>query len=98
MPARNSKQFSEKSEALVVCSAISRRSGEIELIGIAEPAGDCRPLGARMRLYRDTRHSIFALRFATPAATRVSTTSNAIASSSQSWLDPSAFCVATVSV
>ncbi len=96
--ARHTSKFRKETNTLVVRLAIDRWCCEIKLIGLTEPARDGGPLGPRMRLHRDTRHSTFALRFATPAATRVSTTSNAIASSSQSWLEPSAFCVATVSV
>ena len=50
--------------------------------------------GSRLRFV----HVTSARRLATPAIDFASTTSNAIASSTQSWLVPSAFCVATVSV
>src|SRR5262249_1450448 len=96
--ARHSQNLGEEADALIIRPPINWRRGEIQFPHVAQTACDRRPPGPRMHLHRHTRHSPAALRFATPAATRVSTTSNATASSSQSWLEPSAFCVATVSV
>ncbi len=44
------------------------------------------------------RHFTLVLKFANPATSRLSTTVNEMQSSSQSWLKPSGYCVATVSV
>src|SRR5450432_2906484 len=98
MRARHSGDCGEEADAFFIGFAVHRRSRQVELVGVAETAGEGRPLGARMHFHRETRHSTLALKLATPAATRVSTTSKAMASSSQSWLDPSAFWVATVRV
>ena len=95
---RHAGELREEAHALVIRLAVHRRRGQRELPGVAEPPGQGGAPGTRMHLHRDTRHSTLALRFATPAATRVSTTSKAMVSSSQSWLEPSASCVATVRV
>src|SRR5580700_9948914 len=95
---RHPRELGEEPDALLVGFPIHWWCGEIQLPRIAETPGDRRPFGARMHPYRETRHSTLVLRFATPAPTRASTTSKAMASSSQSWLEPSAFCVATVNV
>src|ERR1017187_7564595 len=95
---RHSGELREEPHALVIGLAVHRRGGQRQLPGVAQAACQGGAPGARMHLYRETRHATLALKFATPAATRVSTTSKAMVSSSQSWLEPSASCVATVSV
>src|ERR1035437_3063861 len=95
---RHARELRQEPHALVIRLAIHRRRGQRQLPGVAQAARQGRAIGARMHLYRETRHATLALKFATPAATRVSTTSKAIVSSSQSWLEPSASCVATVRV
>src|SRR5690348_6541007 len=84
--AGNAAEFSEETHALLVRFTIHGRRSEIELIGIPESTCDGRAPGARMHFHRDACHRICALRLATPAATRRSITSKAMASSSQSWL------------
>src|ERR1035441_5925624 len=91
--ARHAGQLGKEPDAFRVGLAVHRRSGQIQLPGVAEASGDGAAPGPRMDLYRDTRHSTSARRLATPAAARVSTTSKAMASSSQSWLEPSESCV-----
>src|SRR5262249_11882077 len=88
---RHFRQFGDEADAFLIGFAIHRRSREVELPGVAQTARDPRSFGARMYLHRDTRHSTLALKLATPAPARASTTSKAMASSSQSWLVPSAF-------
>ena|SRR5581483_5634410 len=95
---RHSRQVREEPYALLVGFPVDGRRGYIEFVGFPETAGDPGSLRARMHSYRDARHKILARRFATPAATRWSTTSKLMASSSQSWLVPSAFWLATVRV
>src|SRR5689334_7717253 len=96
--SRHARQLCQKTHTLLVRLAVHRRSRQVQLTCLPQPPRDRRPPRSRMHLYGDTRHATSARRFATPAAVRESTTSNEIASSSQSWLVPSAFCVATVRV
>ena len=96
--SRHAAEVGQEADAFLVGFAIYGRRREVELPRLAEAPGNGRPFRPRAHLYRETRHSTLALRLATPAATRVSTTSKAMASSSQSWLVPSAFWVATVRV
>src|ERR1039458_3745070 len=86
---RHSGELREEPHALVIGLAVDRRGGQRQLPGVAQAARKGGAPGARMHLYRETRHATLALKFATPAATRVSTTSKAMVSSSQSWLEPS---------
>ena len=52
-----------------------------------------------LQSHADTRRQFTRVwKLASPATSRASTTENAMTSSSQSWLYPSAYCVATVSV
>src|SRR5436190_1986250 len=80
------------------------RSRQAQLIRVAQLSRQLGFFRARLHLYREACscfrfvHFTSARRLATPAADFASTTSNAMASSTQSWLEPSAFCVATVSV
>src|ERR1039458_8918355 len=94
----HSGELREEPHALVSALAVDRRGGQRQLPGVAQAPRKGGAPGARMHLYRETRHATLALKFATPAATRVSTTSKAMVSSSQSWLEPSESCVATVRV
>ena len=86
---RGRRRIRRRSGRVVVGFAVHRRRGEGELPGVAETSGEGGAFGARMGLYRETRHATLARRSVTPAATRESTTSKAIMSSSQSWLEPS---------
>src|SRR5664280_2363422 len=95
---RHPGELGEEAHALVVRLAVDGRGGERKLPRVAQAARQGGAPGARMYLYRETRHATLALKFATPAATRVSTTSKAMVSSNQSWLEPSESCVATVRV
>src|ERR1039458_2701282 len=95
---RHAGELGEEAHALVVRLAVDGRGGERKLPRVAQAARQGGAPGAWMYLYRETRHATLALKFATPAATRVSTTSKAMVSSSQSWLEPSESCVATVRV
>src|ERR1035438_6563301 len=95
---RHACELRQEAHALLIRLPIHRRGRQRELPGVADAARQGGALGPRMHLYRETRHATLALKFATPAATRVSTTSKAMVSSSQSWLEPSGPCVATVSV
>src|ERR1039457_3616833 len=95
---RHPGELRQEADALVFRLAVHGRGSEQKLPGVARAARQRGTPGARMHFYRDTRHATLALKFATPAATRVSTTSKAMVSSSQSWLEPSESCVATVRV
>src|SRR5262249_29184699 len=101
---RHAKSHGEKANALLICFAIHRRRLEPKLICVAHLLRQSRFLSARLNLHGEARsgfrfiHFTSARRLATPATDLASTTSKAIASSTQSWLEPSAFCVATVSV
>ena len=85
-PASSAKNRTHSSFALPSTGGAARSSFH---------ASPNRPVSA-VRLARGctftvtTRHATFARKIRDPAATRVSTTSKAIASSSQSWLEPSA--------
>src|ERR1035437_10164382 len=70
---RHARDLRQEPHALVIRLAIHRRRGQRQLPGCAQAARQGRALGARMHLYRETRHATLALKFATPAATRVST-------------------------
>src|SRR5438552_2766287 len=100
----HTESLGKKTNARIVRLSIHRRSRQPQLIFAAQFPRERRFFGPRLHLYRETCsglrfvHFTSARRLATPAAVFASTTSNAIASSTQSWLDPSAFCVATVSV
>jgi len=101
---RNAREFREERNARFIRFPVYRRRGHLQPVGILQAAGHARRFGARLHLHGNARSCVFfshvtrALKFATPASARASTTSNANTSSNQSWLDPSVFCVATVSV
>src|SRR5438552_9781901 len=87
---RHSESSGEEPNARVVRFAIHWGSRQAQLVGVADLIRQRRRLRPRLHFYRDTRscfpfvHVTSARRFATPAPDRASTTSNAIASSTQS--------------
>src|SRR5215813_993726 len=94
----------EETDARLIRLPVHRRRLQPQLICVSHLFRQRRLLRARLHFHGEARpgfrfiHVTSARRLATPATDFASTTSNAIASSTQSWLEPSAFCVATVSV
>src|SRR5712691_9689742 len=101
---RHAESRGEEADARLIRLAVHRRRLQPKFIRVAHFFRQRRFLCAGLHLHGEARsgfrfvHFTSARRLATPATGFASTTSNAIASSTQSWLDPSAFCVATVSV
>ncbi len=105
-------ELGEEADDGLVGLAVDRRGGHSQLPGIAMPSGKLRSAGSGIDFqgdpglhgmspgfgWRDFDQRMSARKSVTPAAMRWETTSKVITSSSQSWLEPSRYWVATVIV